>query len=471
VAAIVSSYVVYYSLFSVWRFFSFGLSFDWCVLADSIFNASQGRGVINEFSDGSFLKEHISSAFLFYIPFFKMHPLVGSLAMLLSQVLSMGIAGWLLYLLAARWLKSNVLGLLVIILFFSNWRLQKAVLHDYHMLTLVPGFLLLAYWGAIRGRRFWMWCGFVGCLILREDAFLALLGLPLYLAWSRRRWCSAIAMLVLIVLYAVALFEYVFPAIRGGVYAYVARDYGWLADTMGGLIRRCVTEPHVVAEKLLTERDNRGLFLFLSEYGFLALFSVSGWLTSMFSMSLSLLSNASHLCGYGLHYVVPPSSTLMIGSVLSIRYWRIRFRRHRVLRHAAIWMLVVLIVYNISVSFKRGTQPNSVFFQRACHVAHRDWKRIRAAHVLVASLPSDAKVSISMNLFSRYFSIDGVELFRGRAGVREHISHLLLDKRCRQGVVGATVTPGVVRRLCDSGEWTLIEERVGICILKRNGAN
>lgn len=321
-------FVAYFAGFNLWRFYTFQLGGDWCMIANSVAATARGEFFASRVAGGPpfcFWEQHITWLLFVYVPFFWIHPTLGSVVMLITQAAAIGFAGWLLFLLARRWLGGDWGGWLAMLLLFANWRIQKALVHDYHMLTTLPAFLMLALYLAERRRWRAMWLVFAAGLLVREDAFFSMMAVPLYVGWARRRWVQAAGMAVLAAAYAGVLFGVVYPHIRHGQSAYqFVSHYAWLGDSIPAIARRLLLEPHRVLWALLTERDNRQLLILLGQLAYLPLFSIRGWLVGLPGMTESLLSRSAFLTGYAYHYVVPPAGALTVAALYTLRGWRAR---------------------------------------------------------------------------------------------------------------------------------------------------
>jgi uncharacterized membrane protein len=246
--AVAASFTAWFAALSLWRYFSFQFGGDWCMIANSVAATARGEFFASRVGGGppfTFWSQHISMLLFVFVPFYQVGPTVGSVAMLLGQAAAVGLAGWIMFLLARRWLGGSGAGILGMLLFFANPRIQKAAMHDFHMLTFLPLFLALAVLLAERRRRKTLNALFMAGLTVREDAFLSMMGVPAYLA-ARRRWAWAFTLVLLAAAAVYLLFFVGFPAVRQGKSAYVfLSHYAWMGDSIGEIARTALLRPDV----------------------------------------------------------------------------------------------------------------------------------------------------------------------------------------------------------------------------------
>jgi uncharacterized membrane protein len=465
VIACAALYALWFAFWCTWRLASFQLGMDWGVISNAVVWASRGtlfRSALRGLETYSFWQEHFSPILLIFVPPFWAGGTFGLLCMLLSQALADAAAGWLLFRIGRIWLRDDLAALAAALLWFSNGRVQMAILHDFHKFTISPFFLLLAFWGAAAGRRRWMWAGFAGTLLLREDAFLALLGLPLFLFFLERRRREALLMVGIIALYEAAVFKAVFPAL-GRSYRFFGY-YEWIAPGPGALLRRLLTEPHAVLRLLLTQRDNGPLVRFLSLFGFLPLLSPGGWLTGLSAMSESLLSNATNLTSYFYHYVVPAAAMLTLGTLLTLRSWCARLGWSARARGGAAALLGALALYNLQQDVERGAVPGSAYLRLPrVAVTGAQLRRVRSAERLAARIPAGERAELGYTLFTRWQARPGVWPYKGREAIDPRTRWLLVDGRARTRLEREESPLELVR----SGEWHVAAVDGAVTLLAR----
>ena len=465
--AAASIYAVYFGFLTTWRLLSFQLHPDWGTIANATYYTSQGyffRSAFRGLASYTFWQQHFSPILLVFVPIFRVDGLAGSVAMVTSQAVANGAAGYLLFLLARHWFGSGRVGLLAALFFYANGRIQMAVLHDFHKLTLTPVFLFLAFLGAETGRRGRMWLGFVGTLILREDTFLALVGLPLFLLVVRRRWRLGTLMLALIVGYELLLFTLVFPAL-GGQYRYFGY-YAWLAPTPRELMVLAVTRPLWLVTRVLTKPNIGDVVAFLNEFFWLPLLSPAGWLTGLFAMSQSLLTTKGAVAGYRHHYGVPPAAMLTLGTLLTLRLWTPLARRRAIDLAGAI--LALLVVFGLGRAVAMGAMPYSQYVRRPqLWVTEENLRKMREARELFARIPRGEMVQMSFNLFSRYHSNLGVFPYGPRRELRPATRFLLLMPQ--DNPPAYSVSFKTFHAFLHDPAWTLIGRGDHVFLFERNG--
>jgi len=471
--AVAASFTAWFSVFSLWRYFSFQLGGDWCMIANSVASTARGEFFASRVGGGppfTFWSQHISALLFVFVPFYRVGPTVGSVAMLLGQAVAVGLAGWAIFLLARKWLGGCGAGILGMLLFFANPRVQKAAMHDFHMLTFLPLFLSLAVLLAERRRWKTLTAVFAAGLTVREDAFLSMLGVPAYLA-ARRRWKRAFTLVLLAGAAVYLLFFVGFPAVRQGKSAYAfLSHYAWMGDSIGEIARTALLRPDRVVRHIVSERDNGQLLVFLAQFAFLPLVSLKGFLLSAPSMAESLLSTSGKLTGYAYHYVAPPAACLTMGALLTLRGWRAGLRRKRRLRRLPVAVLAAMVAGNLAYSVSKGALPFSDFARR--ETVRFDVKklgRIKAAAALRAEIPPGAKAGYAFNLYGRYHGDEQAWPIRSLSEIdsRPH-DYLLLDADWHRPLYKEPAgNAAAVERVLSGGAWEKADERAGIVLLRR----
>jgi hypothetical protein len=388
--------------------------------------------------------------------------------MLVSQAAAVGGAGWIVYLLARRWFRSDWTGLLAMLVLFANPRIQKAVIHDFHKLTVLPLFLALAFFLTERRRWKSLAVVFSAGLFVREDAFFCLMGIPAYLA-MRRKWGWSLALSAVAAASAAILFLVLFPAIRHGEKSYeFLSHYAWLGDSIAEIARTILTRPDIVVRHVALERDNSQLMVFLSQFAFLPLLSLKGIALAGPSMLESLLSDSGKLTGYGYHYVAPPVAALTIGTMLTLRVWRARLRGVHCLRWAPAALLASMLAGNIVYSLPKGALPFSTFARRSdVRFDIEKCRRIRAVGALRAGIPAGARVGYAFNIYGRYHGDRNAWPIRSLSEIesRPH-DYLLLDTAWHRPIYKNADNKAAVDQVTAGGEWEAVDEKGGVRLLR-----
>lgn len=458
-------FFAYFVAFSLWRLFTLQLGLDWTVEANTVFHTAFGAPMENAVR--SLWVDHFSPALVVFLPFYRLHPTVGSVAMLAGQAGAVAAAGLMIHRIATLLLGDGRLGFLFALFFLSRPELQMAVIHDFHMLTFSSFFIMLAYLGYFERRAALFWTGFTGALLCREDVFLTLLGIPLLMLWRERAWRRAIVLAAIIGAYELTVFKVVFPAVRQGEdYAFLDK-YAWIAGSFGALALEAIRHPAALIGKIVFERDNTGLVRFLTGFLWLPPLSIGGWLTGLPSLSESLLSNDATLAAYNRHYVVPPLLALTTGSILTLAGWK------RLTDRSARWawipaaVLLLLCTVNL-VNSRAGALPHARFARLpAVRLERLKLAHARTVAELLARIPPGVPYAVSANIFGRYHDAgEQIRLFKGQDRVPADVGWLLLDTGSRLVMYGMYSGRSIVHQLLASGRWEAAAAAGGVHLLR-----
>jgi len=353
---------------------------------------------------------HVEPILLLFVPFYWIG-LGGPELLLVVQAIVVGLGALPLY-----WLARDVLGgsaengviqrgpgvypLLLLVFplaYLLLPALEAAVMYDFHAVTLVPTFLLFAFYFAMK-RRPWLF-GLFALLALacKEDMglTLAMLGLFVIVAWRRWRW--GIAMVIVgLAWFAIAVFliQPRFSPTGGNIQA---QRYAWLGDTPLNMIGTLLRHPGAVLDHVWRAANLPGYLAgLLLPTAFLSVFAPLVWLPVLPSLVVNLLSDNPFTWRLeDFHYAAPIAPLVLIASVYGVgrlRDWAGR-RSVTALRYVLIAACVLLLIASLVYHYARGFSPLAQPFQPWSITDHH-----RQAGAVFAQVPPDAALFAQSNL-------------------------------------------------------------------------
>jgi uncharacterized membrane protein len=234
-----------------------------------------------------YLGDHVQLILLPISWLYWIHDGPETLLMVQAIIISSGVVP--LFLLGRLWLKSDLLALLLSVLFILHPAIQAAVLFDFHPLVLAASFLLWAFYLAEADRYIGATIAVVLALICKENVALVIGLLGVY--WLLRgRGRLGIATLVAAIAWFFLCTSVIFPAYNAGESANSFARYSYLGTGWFEIGWRVLSDPRVVISRLREPLSLHYMVGLWAPFGFLSLLSPPTMLIAATEFGLSILS-------------------------------------------------------------------------------------------------------------------------------------------------------------------------------------
>ena len=384
------AYAVGFSLLTIVRYAAFeARALDMGNLNQAIWNTAHGNWfhLTNQPGTVNRLSLHVEPILLPIALLYRLAPIPQTLLVLQAVIVALGALP--LAALARHKLGSPWAGLAFGLVFLLNPSIQAANWLEFHPVTLVPTFILAAFYFLVVGRIGWFACFAVLAASCKEEIGLLVFMLGAYAALVLGRHRAGVITMCLSLgwsLWAVLGMQHLFA--DGNIHW---GRYDYLGDSPAGMVQGLLTRPDVVWAQLQAADAVGYLLRLLWPTAFLALFDPLVALLALPSLAINLLADFPPMHEvHRLIYAAPVVPFILAAGVTGagrVRAWVAQRRPHW---NATITLTVALLPLGMTVvdQVRHGYLPGMGNY---LHLTVSDHHR-RAASIL-AQIPPDAAVS------------------------------------------------------------------------------
>lgn len=442
----------WFILLKLHQYGSFGIHGELADFESLIWNSLHGEFLRKNPLSPIFLVEHFSPILLLFLPLYALFPHAETLLVVQGSVAALALVP--LYMLAVNVLKREWAAIAICLAYFFSRLLSYGLMYDFHMEICYPLFVFSLFLAAERKRWSLFYLFLVLTASVKEDAFIALFGIGVYLVSTGERKHGTITAASSVAALAI-LFGAVFPALRadlGTTYQFAPYWSGYGNDL--GEIARNMLSPSRHVEVIFTANKLGNMFNLFSVYLFLPLFY---WKTALFLIVPSwfvLYSSDNHqMNGPIIYYGLLITPLLMCSTLFALRRIAENFpgRGKR--------LVIALATGVFLVNF-----GNSRIFKQLRPSEWRVDERFRTAETLIEMIPQDDPVSAQVDLMShvpvrweRYLLPRGI----GRS------NYVMFDLEGNSWPLSGAENRQGYERLAESADWNIVEEKDGFALLRR----
>jgi len=269
VAVGVGLYAVYFSFVTQTRHWTFRThALDLAYYVQLTWNLARGAGPRVSLPEMHAWGDHFSPIMYLFVPAFWLVP--GPVVLLIAQSIALGLGALAVFGIAARRLGDERPAAVFAVLYLLHPSLHGINVRDFHSAALTIPLLLAAIYFVEAEKPWLYWVSVLLILATREDAAIAVVGLGLWLAVTRRRWrwgaVTAVGAFGLLVVDT----RWLIPYFRGEPYPHLGR-YAHLGRSVPEIIGTLLLHPWRVLAGLLTEKRLVYLGAMLAPLAFLPL--------------------------------------------------------------------------------------------------------------------------------------------------------------------------------------------------------
>lgn len=183
-----------------------------------VYNTSKGRFL--EMTNQELIKNtsrlaiHFDPILAFFAPFYKIYP--GPEILLISQAIVLGLGAWAIYLIAEKILKKKLISLIFALLYLFYFPVQRAVLFDFHAVTLATTFFLFAVYFQEVKKWLWFFIFVLLALLTKEHIGLTVILYGIYLLVIKKEKKIGFLTSFLGLIFFIVTVYVVIPYFRGG---------------------------------------------------------------------------------------------------------------------------------------------------------------------------------------------------------------------------------------------------------------
>lgn len=302
---------------------------------------------------------------------------------LISQAVTVGISGFILYLVGAHVLKNRFYSLSILITYLLFIGLQNAVITDFHEITIATLPFMAAYLAFVKKRLIWYFLMLLIMLGFKESNFLVGVGLGISVYLTNKSFLKlAILTCAISLLWGYLAINHIIPYFSGGFYQYSV-----------GL----PNDPEVVINTFFDNETKRHtLFFSFLSFGFIPLLSFPFYFLIFQDFLTRFYSPLAFTrWGLGLHYSALLSVIMAISTIYAFKFIDQKISKKINLNLIVILLIInAIILYRFVLHAPFGLAYNPTFYQHT-----KDFKFLDD---LVKKIPPDATVMAQNNLAVRF---------------------------------------------------------------------
>jgi len=340
-------------------------------------NIARGAGPYVSLPEMNAWGDHLSPIMYLFVPAFWLVP--GAGVLLVAQSIALALGGLAVFALATHRLGDERPAAMFAVLYLLHPSLHGINVRDFHSAALAIPLLLAAIYFAETGRPWLFAIAVLLILATREDAAIAVVGLGLWLALTRRRWvlggvttASALALLV-------ADTRWIIPYFRGAPYPHLGR-FAHLGHSVPEILETLVLHPWQVLATVFTRSRLVYLGALLAPLAFLPLLAPATLVGVGPPLAENLLGQDPILFDHRTQYQSYVLPFLFAAAIAGYD--------HLARRRPGPWPKGVLVVALMASLVLSASEVNNLAVARA-------WPTVehRQAHVVLSRVPADAAVS------------------------------------------------------------------------------
>ena len=213
------SFVIVFSFLSIKRYRTLNsYYYDLGIMNQVVYNTSRGRFL--EMTNQELIKNtsrlaiHFDPILALFAPFYKVYS--GPEVLLIGQSIILGLGALAIFLISQKVLKKNLINLIFALTYLFYFAIQRAVLFDFHAVTLATTFFLFAlYFNLVNKNKLYFLFIFFA-LLTKEHVGLVVFFLGAYLFFVKKEKKTGIITAILGIIFFFATVYFVIPYFRGG---------------------------------------------------------------------------------------------------------------------------------------------------------------------------------------------------------------------------------------------------------------
>jgi uncharacterized membrane protein len=238
----------------------------WNTAHGHFFQLTQPNGVVNL----SRFSVHADIFLAFLAPLYWIYS--SPYVLLFFQVVIVALGSLPLYWLARDILKNKSMALIIAISYLLFGPLQRAVIFDFHAVTLASSFLMFAFYYLYK-EKYWPFIIFsILAVSTKETMGFLVITMGIYAILTKRKWWVGLLVIIASCGWFYALLWHIMPASRIDDTAHFAIGYySKYGSTPKQIVETIILKPYKWIPDLLTLKQLEYLLIFILPTGFLAL--------------------------------------------------------------------------------------------------------------------------------------------------------------------------------------------------------
>lgn len=191
--------------------------YDLGIMNQVVYNTAHGRFLEMTNQDlkknVSRLAIHFDPILALFAPFYKIYD--GPEVLLIGQAIILGLGALAVFLISQKVLKKNPISLTFAMMYLLYFAVQRAVLFDFHAVTLATTFFLFALYFNLEKKNFWYYVFIFLCLMTKEHVGLIVFFLGGYLFLIKKEKKTGVITAILGLIFFFTTVYFIIPYFRG----------------------------------------------------------------------------------------------------------------------------------------------------------------------------------------------------------------------------------------------------------------
>jgi len=280
-------FAIFFSVLGIRRYKTLNsYYYDLGIMNQVVYNTSRGRFL--EMTNPTYNKNmsrlaiHFDPILAIFAPFYKIYP--GPETLIIGQSIILGLGALAVFLISQVILRQELLGLLFSISYLLYFPVQRAVLFDFHAVTLATTFLLFAFYFNLVKKNLLYFLFIILSLLTKEHIGLVIFMLGIYLTFVKKNRKIGIITSILGLIFFFATVYIVIPYFNGG--AHFAISY---FSNIGSRINNIIAQGFLYSKILIVP-------------AFFSLFSPRSFLIALPEWAINILSSNGNMRSIVFHY-------------------------------------------------------------------------------------------------------------------------------------------------------------------------
>ena len=213
------TFIILFSYLSIKRYRTLNsYYYDLGIMNQVVYNTSHGRFLEMTNQDlkknVSRLAIHFDPILAIFAPFYKIYE--GPEVLLIGQVIILGLGALAVFLISQKILKKHLISFIFALTYLFYFAIQRAVLFDFHAVTLVTTFFLFALYFNLVKKNNWYYFFIFLSLMTKEHVGLVVFFLGVYLFFIKKEKMTGLLTAVFGLIFFFITVYFIIPYFRGG---------------------------------------------------------------------------------------------------------------------------------------------------------------------------------------------------------------------------------------------------------------
>lgn len=361
-------FIIIFSYLSIRRYQTLNsYYYDLGIMNQVVYNTSRGRFLEMTNQDlkknVSRLAIHFDPILAVFAPFYKLYE--GPEVLLIGQVIILGLGALAVFLISQKVLKKNLISLIFSLTYLFYFATQRAVLFDFHAVTLATTFFLFAIY--FQEVKKWSWFFFFIFLTLltKEHVGLAVFFIGTYLFFVKKEKKTGMITAILGIIFFIVTVYFIIPYFRGSEHFAT----GYFVDIKSRL-------PNII-------KNGTSYFRLMISPLFYSLFSPLTLLISLPEWAINILSINSNQRSIYFHYNSIIVAFLFYSLILGYKNF------DRIIKSKILKAIIFLIFISINIYSIYQYNPTPYFVKQPVHYNEIDKVKSESIKFLVNKLKDE----------------------------------------------------------------------------------